>query len=500
MATAMLARLDGQSRCSEDFKHNDHGGTVLEYDRCTGEWVFYCGSGQVDEPVFLIFNWVVESDNVDMTALPHPGLYGGSWGYTQAAAEGLYAALRDPRYADSGVANAVDELEDMKLVGGNRSLHLVGHSRGTSVMTHTSRRIVAAGIDIDHLTLLDPHPVDGIEGDDPVDWGDRVAGVYQGVEWSDTYWRKDFSFYDFAGQLVSGSYARNLECAFPEEIPGGIDHSRVHAWYHGTIDLSAGSDEVGFGGYMITSSWYSDMDCGALGDTPSDRADPILARSVTGYNYINGISPGARPDSPNQSPRIANASLPYWLYNGNFEQYKFLTGHFWSHAGWRYHGGSKQGDGWDNDPVDSSNNIMILDDADEASITHDRFYLDARLDSLTFRRRRIAEGDGELEIRLLDPVSGQSVHEFNPVILSTAGGTWVVESRDIPAEFQGMSHLLEFSLSESATATVGIDDISFMPGPIPVLGTGAKWLFAVLLLTACMAAALHRQRSPARSS
>lgn len=104
-------------------------------------------------------------------------------------------------------------------------IHLIGHSRGGSVVSELSRLLGAKGVWIDHLTFLDPHPL--------AIYGDASVHVYRNVLFSDDY----FQTMDFVtgGEAVPGSYLRQLV-----SLEGGYSsvHSDTHLWYHGTIDLS----------------------------------------------------------------------------------------------------------------------------------------------------------------------------------------------------------------------------------------------------------------------
>jgi hypothetical protein len=333
MSEAMVSRMTGGT-CTENVVDSALDATVLEYHPCTGDWVFYCGTGDPADPVILVFNWAVESDLYDEEDPSFPHVYGGAWGHTEAAGEALYASLRDPQFSDGDApAGTVASLDGMDLLADG--LHLAGHSRGTAVMTATSRWLVGDEVAVDQLTHLDPHPVDGLSGEDPFDWGDRVPGVYDGVTWSDTYWREDSNPLDFNGEDVSGSYGRNLECAFPETPLAG-DHSRVHAWYHGTIDTDAETDKAG---YDISESWYEVPDS-------AGNCTPIPARDSTGFYFTRGEGLVDRPDFPNQAPRLAS-SFSAKIYNGDFDEHYVPdppgTGIGYSHAGWRFHGGNKSG-------------------------------------------------------------------------------------------------------------------------------------------------------------
>lgn len=169
MADAILARA-GQ-------------GSVYRYQGSTGRWTHVPtahGDG-TNGVVVLIFNWVPESDGPDV---------GPNWNYVQAAADVLYAMLRDPDYAgQNGPANLVH----------NRALQFIGHSRGACVMSETIRRLALAGIAVDQMTTHDPHPVNGtLDAPYNPNWGDPVPQRWSNVSWADNYWRAD------GGGLING--------------------------------------------------------------------------------------------------------------------------------------------------------------------------------------------------------------------------------------------------------------------------------------------------------
>ncbi|MCI0564762.1 MAG: hypothetical protein MN733_40365, partial [Nitrososphaera sp.] len=121
---------------------------------------------------------------------------------------------------------------------GGRSLaelpiHLIGHSRGASVISEISRLLGMKGIWVDDMTFLDAHPV-GVYGDANVD-------VYRNVLFADNYWQTNFDSFCPNGQRISGAYNRYLS-----NLLGGYacPHSNVHLWYHGTIDGSTPTSDT----------------------------------------------------------------------------------------------------------------------------------------------------------------------------------------------------------------------------------------------------------------
>ena len=115
-------------------------------------------------------------------------------------------------------------------------LHLVGHSRGGSLVCELSRLLGINGVWVDHLTTLDPHPLnnDGFV-DFPYTVVDAPARTYENVLFHDNYFQ-DLNLIAY-GEPVFGAYIRHLT-----NLDGGYggfaaSHSDVHLWYHGTIDL-----------------------------------------------------------------------------------------------------------------------------------------------------------------------------------------------------------------------------------------------------------------------
>jgi hypothetical protein len=119
-------------------------------------------------------------------------------------------------------------------------IHLIGHSRGASVNSVIAKRLAESGIWVDHITALDPHPLDGES--DLIDADDSPIYTYDNVRFADNYWR-DGSYP--AGQFVTGAYNKQLRESFLTSSGVGYSgsHSDVHLWYHGTIDIDGGIDD-----------------------------------------------------------------------------------------------------------------------------------------------------------------------------------------------------------------------------------------------------------------
>jgi hypothetical protein len=113
-------------------------------------------------------------------------------------------------------------------------LHLIGHSRGGSVVTEMARIFGAQGIWVDQVTTLDPVPV--------ALYGDPAIKNYANVLFADNYWQNlGDGLLVPNGQAVSGAYNRHLT-----NLNGGYpsSHSDVHLWYHGTIQLATPASDT----------------------------------------------------------------------------------------------------------------------------------------------------------------------------------------------------------------------------------------------------------------
>jgi len=155
-------------------------------------------------------------------------------------------------------------------------LHLIGHSRGGSVITEMARLLGAEGIWVDQVTTLDPHPVP--------QFGDAAVTSWVNVLFADNFWQMlgDGVFVP-NGQSVFGAYNRKLLV-----LGGGYSssHSDVHLWYHGTIDLATPTSDTQAN---ITASerstwWTSTEMAGA--------AAGFLYSLIGGGDRLSNVEPG----------------------------------------------------------------------------------------------------------------------------------------------------------------------------------------------------------------
>ncbi|MEO1996328.1 MAG: choice-of-anchor Q domain-containing protein, partial [Planctomycetaceae bacterium] len=156
-------------------------------------------------------------------------------------------------------------------------IHLIGHSRGGSLIGALAEDLGQAGIWVDHVTYLDPHPLAF-----PEDWGNDDIGATRNIVFADSYWRQGGPAAP-NGEPVDGAHNNQLQDSVlvGEGYDGPLGpHSDVHLWYHGTIDTDGDifDGEVGLTS-AETLTWYG-------GDHPG--------RSESGYD-LSRVGSQTRP-------------------------------------------------------------------------------------------------------------------------------------------------------------------------------------------------------------
>ena len=191
-------------------------------------------------------------------------------------------------------SNFISELNGHALA--ELPLHLIGHSRGGSLMCETSRLLGTNGCWVDHLTTLDPHPLNNDGFFDFIYSAvDAPARTYVNVLFHDNYWQ-NIAFLVY-GEPVSGAYVRQLF-----NVPGGYssEHSDVHLWYHGTVDeRNPASDTEAQLTSAEFASWYTAYE--NYGYNAGFRWSLIGGGNRTSFDLPQGIGYPAVRDGYNQA-------------------------------------------------------------------------------------------------------------------------------------------------------------------------------------------------------
>jgi pimeloyl-ACP methyl ester carboxylesterase len=116
-----------------------------------------------------------------------------------------------------------------------RPLHLIGHSRGASLVCETAKALGERNIAVDHLSLLDAHPLnqDGfsdILGGSSVD-GTCKHGIYENVLFADSVYQEIAWPFPLGIKCV-GAFNRRLDYL---DQGYSNQHSDPHLWYYGTV-------------------------------------------------------------------------------------------------------------------------------------------------------------------------------------------------------------------------------------------------------------------------
>jgi len=274
-----------------------HGsGYDLTWSRLGGGSPSAIASGEI----IVAFDWSQLSD-------------GNSYNTYQVATN-LAAALMSPDFISELNGHALCEMP----------LHLIGHSRGGSLICQASLLLGTNGVWVDHLTTLDPHPLN--DPNFPLDRllysaVDAPCATYQNILFHDNYW-ENINFF-VHGEQVAGAYVRKLV-----DLSGGYQnvgdpyygHSNVHLWYHGSIDLDtpASDTEATITSTERTNWWVAPEEAGLFagfyysliggGDRTSSNQPAGQGHAISdGYNQNWDL--GAGTSNPNRAGLPANNGI-----------------------------------------------------------------------------------------------------------------------------------------------------------------------------------------------
>jgi hypothetical protein len=170
-------------------------------------------------------------------------------------------------------------------------LHLVGHSRGGSLLSGVCDRLAEIGLPVAHLTTLDPraHPTS-------LDIPPHVAAT---VLFADNYYQTNDTL--TFGSYMAEAYNRtpilwdNYLSTTPPVPLVSDGHTDIHNWYHRTIEkLTQPADTVMQGFYK---AWFS----------PDDEDG-----AKTGY-YFEFCPQGVRPFDGYRARRLGHPRLTWTL-------------------------------------------------------------------------------------------------------------------------------------------------------------------------------------------
>ena len=446
MAEAILERAPHGGRI---WIVNDHSIEAHPFD--------FVPSNSEGEQV-VVFDWLAES------------VY-DEFGYAEGAANALFAALLE------GAGDGKWSLDQ---------LHMIGHSRGTVVLSETAQRIevarrrgdvAPAGIEIDgaiHFTLLDPHPWDNRPSDnigDPStaeDYDVNGTAIDSGVVcWSnivfaDIYWHIGGSPEDLNGLSTApgcAGFAQDVSTDLSDLA--GMTHGGVHAWYHGTIDRDAENDRAKPEAQEIEpeGSWYPVAGAGLLSDRRAGGFN--LARSVAESGDVFNLALEGQ-----LNPLFDGTYDPFVLHNGSFEKgrrfgpFLLMAASKRGMSGWLHQGGGGNGR-----RVSRIGNSMLEIVSTGSRHTSGTTWVPQGADRLTFRVRDVTPArDARLNVYAEGIGTTQEIIGRVDLSFAAAGPQHAV----IPPSRRGTAQRFTFEVEGTALflpPRVRIDDVGFSTLP-----------------------------------
>jgi Leucine-rich repeat (LRR) protein len=154
----------------------------------------------------------------------------------------------------AAVAPKIYQSQNSKPALSELPIHLIGHSRGGGMVFEIARLLGLQGVEVDHVTALDPHPLTATDPQgaaQPIGPGstiDTPIKIYDNILFADNYWQ---NIAYPKGQTITGAYNRlwtslpggyHNEIGYTYNILGTSynfsDHLNTILAYHGTINLA----------------------------------------------------------------------------------------------------------------------------------------------------------------------------------------------------------------------------------------------------------------------
>lgn len=260
----------------------------------------------------------------------------GMWRYpyykTATVAGALVEALTSPAFLpEFGLGSALAALP----------IHLIGHSRGGSLVASLARQLGQHGIWVDHLTMLDPTPV----------WDDEKPVLTRNVVYADEVWQSGnvAVFFPTTGP-VPGAITRKITSSSLgyAGTEWEATHSDTHLWYAATIDNEGDvfDGEVTFASDS-RASWFKESE--NLGRS----VGYALSRIAGGELERSGLGKGFGHDGYGDRSE-ADLSGEQWPNVGNIRPFD----------GWSVKAGASIDVGFDHESSEKPNDIWFFLDID----------------------------------------------------------------------------------------------------------------------------------------
>ncbi len=445
LALAIRNRADGSDSSSADPATGDSfDAWLLDYDLpddgAQGAFDAYNSILEgVPREVVLLFDWAAESNEM-------------SAGWAETAGDALFAML-----TGLGLIDAEAGADNPWHI--NPSMHFIGVGTGAVVTSEAVERLAYFGVDVQHLTYLDPHDFDEDAQQFPVDGAQQLdtmgqptgygATVWGNVFFADTYYQTE-SFPE--GRPIPGTY--NVLMNDVNGIAPAFSHAALVDRY-----LLSVRDPLAQWGY-----YFSRFGGGAW-------PDPQFASSLPDARQDHEHTPRDVDPEDDSLYRFFRASprwSRFWVDNGLFIFGRSNFDWSWNgqqeaqtHGvvpGWSNHGGGGTG----RVESDGSDSFLVLD-ASGPSRTHNWVYVPEDAAGLEFIWQRTdSSADGD---RLRVFGGDRMIGEFG---LNAVDSDWRYgEVVAIPSELRGQTQTLTFEIVGGGTrvdSAVRITSVMFVPG------------------------------------